>query len=142
MGSINGAQHTHTVLTHDENSSIFYKTRVSKEYSAVFFVQNFILSCNSIKFSNKTFFIMIFICIQPKSVSNRNDHAFNEWTRSGTHDWLIEFFGRFRIKRFTVNFQAIQISHERLFLDCVLKNFAANSNFLGIKSQANRWLNE
>ena len=95
---------THTVLTHDENAFIFCKTRVSKEYSAVFFVQNFILSCNSIKFSNKTFFIMIFICIQPKSVSNRNDHAFNEWTRSGTHDWLIEFFGRFRIKRFAVNF--------------------------------------
>ena len=32
-------------------------------------------------------FIMIFICIQPKSVSNRDDHAFNEWTDAWTNDW-------------------------------------------------------
>ena len=71
---------------------------------SLFYRSNFILSCNSIKYSNKTFLIMIFICIQPKSVSNRDDHAFNEWRRSGTHKWLIEFFGRFWIKRFVVNF--------------------------------------
>ena len=51
-----------TVLTNDENVFIFCKTRVSKEYSAVFFYRsNFILSCNSIKFSNKTFYNDIYL---------------------------------------------------------------------------------